>query len=91
MRGAIGKAVGLVARGYGIELWLDFEGLLRRRPFDFGDTGATVAVIDPRGELVFRASGTLGPTERARLIEAMGATLGRALTDVLAARRADAA
>ena len=81
-RGPVGAvvraAVRAVAAHHGIELWLDFGGTLKQAPFCLdGGRGSTVAIVDGRGEVVYRAHGRLDPVELDRFF----AALARALED----------
>lgn len=79
-RGPVGAvvraAVRAVAARHGVELWLDFAGALSRAPWSLdGGRGSTVAILDPRGEIIYRAHGRLDPTELERFFAALSVSL----------------
>jgi hypothetical protein len=63
VRPLVRAAVRRVAEHYGVELWMDFDGLLQRPPLSLGDE-SSVAVLAPGGEVLFRADGPLGDPSR---------------------------
>lgn len=58
VRAFVRAAVTRVARRYGVELWMDFEGALQRAPLALGSE-SSVAVLAPNGALLFRADGAV--------------------------------
>ncbi|MCA9609541.1 MAG: hypothetical protein KC619_28275 [Myxococcales bacterium] len=77
VRPVVTAAVRQVARRYGAEIWMDFDGVLKRAPFAFGRRGSTVAILDPSGALVFREDGPLDADALDAFFTALGGSLDR--------------
>lgn len=60
-----------VAARHGFEILLDWKGALTRSPFGLDAGKSNVIVLDPRGAIVFRHTGILGPAEIARFFAAL--------------------
>ena len=61
-----------VARHYGLEILLDWQGALTRPPFRLDPAKSNVLLVDRAGTIVFRHSGILGSTETSRFFRALG-------------------
>ena len=57
-------AIRAIAARYGIQILLDWEGLLQRAPFSFRDAAANVALVDRQGRIRWQHAGAIGETER---------------------------
>ncbi|MGE0791051.1 MAG: hypothetical protein AB7S26_35595 [Sandaracinaceae bacterium] len=57
------RAVQAIARRYGTELYLDFHGALKKRPWSLGGHGSAVAIVDEEGEVIYRGFGRLDARE----------------------------
>lgn len=76
VRAIVQRAVGAVAARYGAELFLDFDGVLRRAPFGFSGGGSEIAILDTDGRVVYRASGRLDGDDVDRCFAALTDALG---------------
>lgn len=47
---------------WGVEILLDWDGVMRRSPFSFETNSANVGIVDRQGRLVWRHTGALDPT-----------------------------
>lgn len=52
------RAVRRIAEHYGVELWMDFDGILQQPPLAL-DAESSVAVLAPDGEVLFRENGPI--------------------------------
>lgn len=86
VRPIVTAAVRKIAARYGAEIWMDFEGALKRAPHGFGRAGSTVAIFDPTGALTFREDGPLDATALEQFFDALGASLDRGAARAIAAR-----
>jgi hypothetical protein len=68
LRPFVEAAVRRAARRYGVELWMDFEGVV----------DANVVILGPSGEPLFRANGPLSRAEVDALYAALGVALAHA-------------
>lgn len=57
------------------DILLDWQGVMRRAPFDFPTAAAVVAIIDREGRIVFRHSGPVGDAERRAFYRALRGAL----------------
>ncbi len=62
---------------WGVEILLDWDGVMRRPPFSFQTNAANVGIIDREGRLIFRHTGPLDRTSTREMYRA----LRRALRD----------
>ncbi|MCX7809142.1 MAG: hypothetical protein N2515_11105 [Deltaproteobacteria bacterium] len=56
-----------VARSYGIELLMDWEGQLQRPPFLFPNDGSTIALFDREGRLRYRFTGRIDTSKQSEI------------------------
>lgn len=64
-------AIRAIASQYGIQILLDWDGLLQRAPFSFRDDEANLALIDRQGRIRWRHAGAVGETERRSFYRAL--------------------
>jgi hypothetical protein len=60
---------------WGADILLDWEGVMRRPPFDFPTHAAVVALVDRDGRIAWRHTGRVGDTERRAFYRALRAAL----------------
>ncbi|MGF1469537.1 MAG: hypothetical protein ACFCGT_25730 [Sandaracinaceae bacterium] len=76
VRRMVRPAVRAIAARYGTELWMDFDGALAEPPYGLTEAGAHVLLLDPDGQVCFRASGRLADEQVGAFLRALGATVG---------------
>lgn len=86
VRPVVAAAVRRIAERYGAEIWMDFEGAFAQSPYRFGTAGSTVAILDPRGAIVFRGDGPLDARALEGFFDALGASLDRRAARAVAER-----
>ncbi|MDQ3033633.1 MAG: hypothetical protein M3Y87_14540 [Myxococcota bacterium] len=57
------------------DILLDWNGVMRRAPFDFPTAAAVVAIVDREGHIVFRHTGRVGDPERRAFYRALRGAL----------------
>lgn len=60
---------------WGADILLDWEGVMRRPPFDFPTHAAVVSIVDRAGHIAWRHTGRVGDAERRAFYRALRAAL----------------
>lgn len=64
-------AIRAIASQYGIQILLDWDGVLQRAPFSFRDREANLALVDRQGRIRWRHAGAIGESERRAFYRAL--------------------
>ncbi|WP_236520135.1 TlpA family protein disulfide reductase [Sandaracinus amylolyticus] len=60
---------------WGIDILLDWEGVMRRAPFSFRTNAANTAIVDREGRIVYRHAGRMEETQRREFYRALRGAL----------------